>query len=470
MARHRRLQFAVLVYAVVVLTPLFVVLIGPVERDRGFWIEFGVALGFIGLAMLGLQSVLTARFGGFSASLGQDALLQFHRQAGIVAFVLVLAHPVVLLAANGSYWAYLDLRDNFLRAAFLIIVLIALPVIIVTSLWRDRLRIPYEWWRLGHGALAVLILLIGLVHITRVRHYLESGWKQALWIGIGGAAIGCVLYVRVVTPLLQRRSPYTVTAVEPLADRTWSIRVQPDEGAPPSFSAGQFHFLTIDRTPFSLEQHPFSVASSAAGSSDIEFAVKELGDYTSAIGEVPVGSRAFVQGPHGSLQLPDAPVRGLVLVAGGIGITPVLSMVRTIHDRGDSLPVLLVYANRSPEEAAYRDELERLAGGMDLEIVEVLDEPPPDWQGEHGPLDRATLERILPPDAAEWHHVICGPPMMMEVVERTLEDLGVPLDRIESERFDIGAAGAIGQRATSIRRTVLGLGALMVAAAALFAV
>jgi len=460
----------VVAYAVVVLTPLFVVLIGPVERDRGFWIEFGVALGFIGLAMLGLQSVLTARFGGFSASLGQDALLQFHRQAGIVAFVLVLAHPVVLLAANSSYWAYLDLRDNFLRAAFLIIVLVALPVIIVSSLWRDRLRIPYEWWRLGHGALAVLIVLIGLVHITRVRHYLESGWKQALWIGIGAAAIGCVLYVRVVTPLRQRRDPYVVTSVEPLAERTWSITLEPEEGQPPSFAAGQFHFVTIDRSPFSLEQHPFSVASTAADPSRIEFAVKELGDFTSTIGEVRVGSRAFVQGPHGSLQLPDDGARGVVLVAGGIGITPVLSILRTLRDRCDERPVVLVYANRTIGEAAYRDELRRLADGLDLTVVEVIDEPPPDWHGEQGPIDRPMLERVLPADPAQWHHVICGPSAMMELVERTIEDLGVPLDRIESERFDIGAAGAIGRRATDIRRTVLGLGALMVAAAALFAV
>lgn len=469
MARHRRLQVALLAYVVAVAAPLFIVLIGPVDRNRGFWVEFGVALGFIGLAMLGLQSVLTARFGGFSASLGQDALLQFHRQAGLVAFGFVLAHPVVLLAANSSYWAFLDVRDNFLRAVFLIVVLIALPVIVVTSLWRDRLRLPYEWWRLGHGSLAVLIVLIGLVHITRVAHYLESGWKQAIWLIIGGASIGSVLYVRVLTPLRQRGQPYTVTSVEPVADRTWSLRVRPDDGEPPAFAAGQFHFLTIDRTPFSLEQHPFSIASSEEHRGEVEFAIKELGDFTSSVGEVTPGSRAFLQGPHGSLQLPADSVEGLMLVAGGIGISPLLSMVRTLHDRGSELPVRLIHANRELGHVAYRDELRQLSNDLDLEVVEVLDEPPADWQGERGPLDRPMLERLLPSDVTEWHHVICGPTMMMEVVEQTLEDLGVPLDRIESERFDIGAAGAIGQRATTIRRSVAGLGIVLLGAAALFA-
>jgi predicted ferric reductase len=227
MTRERRIKVASVGYAVIVLTPLFVVLVGPGRAERGFWVEFGVALGFIGLAMLGLQSVLTARFPRVSSSLGQDALLQFHRQAGIVAFAFVLAHPVILLLADGDNWEFLDPRVNFLRAAFLIIVLFALPAIIVTSLWREQLRLPYEWWRLGHGALAVLIVLIGLVHITRVQYYLSSLWKQALWLAIGSASIGCVLYVRALQPLRVRRRPYTVSSVEEVADRTWSVTVDP---------------------------------------------------------------------------------------------------------------------------------------------------------------------------------------------------------------------------------------------------
>ena len=470
MTREGRIKVAAVGYAVIVLTPLFVVLVGPGRAERGFWVEFGVALGFIGLAMLGLQSVLTARFPRVSSSLGQDALLQFHRQAGLVAFAFVLAHPVILLLADGDNWEYLDLRVNFLRAAFLIIVLVALPAIIVTSLWREQVHLPYEWWRLAHGALAVLIVLIGLVHIMRVQYYLSSAWKQALWLAIGTASIGCVLYVRAIQPLRVRRRPYTVSTVAEVAERTWSVTVVPDDGQVFDFRAGQFAFLTVADTPFSLEEHPFSMASSPHRRDSIEFAVKELGDYTDRIGEIPPGSRAFVDGPYGSLQLPDDDPPGLMLVAGGIGITPVISMVRSLSDTGSQARIVLVYANRTLDEIAYRAELETLSGQLDLTLVHVVQEPPDGWDGVTGVITPELLDGLVPDQEADrWWYVVCGPPPMMEAVEGSLVDLGVPIGRIESERFDIGSAGMIGRRGVGIRRTVLALSAVMLAAAALFA-
>lgn len=83
--RRRTQALWALVYLGATLVPLAVILIGPLTPRRGFWIEFAIALGFIGLAMLGMQSILTARLNTVSAAFGQDTLLQFHRQAGIVA-------------------------------------------------------------------------------------------------------------------------------------------------------------------------------------------------------------------------------------------------------------------------------------------------------------------------------------------------------------------------------------------------
>jgi predicted ferric reductase len=467
--RTERIRVAAVAYVVVVLTPLFAVLIGE-RQERAFWVEFGVALGFIGLAMLGLQSVLTARFPRVSSSLGQDALLQFHRQAGLVAFGFVLAHPVILLLADGDNWEFLDPRVNFLRAVFLILVLFALPAIIVTSLWREQLRLPYEWWRLGHGALAMLIVLIGLVHIMRVQYYLESLWKQTLWFVIGTASIGCVLYVRAITPLRVRRHPYTVSSVEEIADATWAVTAVPEGGTVLDFEAGQFAFLTIAGTPFSLEEHPFSMASSPHQRDAVEFAVKELGDYTSRIGEIPPGSRAFVDGPYGSLKLPAEQLPGLMLVAGGIGITPVISMLRSLRDQGSSARVVLIYANRNEDEIAYRSEIDSIADSIDLTVVHVLEDPPAEWQGQTGMITPELLQSHLPDhDADQWWYVVCGPPPMMEAVEQSLVDQGVPIARVESERFDIGSAGMIGRRGVGIRRLVIGLSFVMLGAAAVFA-
>ncbi|HEU6443788.1 MAG TPA: ferredoxin reductase family protein [Gaiellaceae bacterium] len=458
-------------YLGVTLLPLGVILLGDEPASRGFWVELGVAFGFIGLAMIALQAILTARLRRVSAFLGQDTLLQFHRQAGIVAVTLVLAHPLVLVLADSGYWAFLDPRVNLPRALALGLVLVALPALVVTALWRGRLRIPYERWRAGHAALAALVLAVGLVHIVSIRHYLEDPLKQALWVAVAAASMASVAYVRLLRPLQLLRRPYRVVAVEPEAAGVWAVAVEPERPAAFQFQAGQFALLTLGRSPFSLEQHPFSISSSARRPERLEFTIKELGDFTSRIGEVAVGTRAYVDGPYGSLVLPRAPDAGLVLVAGGIGITPVVSMLRTLRDDGDRRPIVLVYANDEIADIVFAGELEQMAAGgeLDLRVVRVLARPPAGWTGEAGMITRALLARYLPGEPGAWRYVLCGPAPMMEAAEQALLELGVPLGRIESERFDIEAAQAIGPRHAQVRRLVLALAGIMVLGSTLFA-
>lgn len=94
-------------FTVLVAAPLGLALVGHTKEYRGFWIEFGVALGFIAIALMGLQFVLTARFKNIAVSFGTDALLNFHRQAGYVAYGFVLGHVIVLIAANSGYVSFL---------------------------------------------------------------------------------------------------------------------------------------------------------------------------------------------------------------------------------------------------------------------------------------------------------------------------------------------------------------------------
>ena len=467
------------VYLVITLVPLGVILVGPVAPgrglfapDRGFWVEFAVALGFIGLAMLGLQSILTARYPRMSATFGQDTLLQFHRQAGIVAFAFILAHPAILLLSKPGYLSFLDPRIDLSRAVELGFVLVALPVLIASSLWRQGLRLPYEWWRLGHGALAVMILAVGMVHVFRVHYYLGDPWNQLLWTAIVTGSMASVAYVRLIKPLALRRRPYRVVSIEPEALDVWTVSLQPETRRTLRFRAGQFAFLILDAGPFSLQQHPFSIASSARSGSRLDFTIKELGDLTDAIGATKVGTRAYVEGPYGALTLPDGPSAGLMLIAGGIGITPIMSMLRTLHDEGHLGPLVLIYANDRQEDIAFSAELQLMAADddFDMRLVHVLAQPPADWRGETGFVTAELIARHVPSQAPDrWRYVLCGPPPMMESVERSLMDMGIPSNRIESERFDIGASGAIGPRHAQVRSLVVALAAVMVVAAALFA-
>lgn len=407
------------------------------RRGREFLLEFSVALGFIGLAMMWLQFALTARFRWIAPGSGLDTLMQLHRQAGISAFALVLAHPVLAIAANDRFLEFLDPREGLARAGALWVSMLAVAAILVSSLWRRALGIRYEWWRLAHAVLATLIVFIGLVHVLRVGFYIDDWWKRALWTGLTAGAIGLLGYTRVVRPWRMGRRPWRVAEVRREPGSSWTVALEPEGHAGMRFDAGQFAWVTIGASPFSLEQHPFSFASSAERRDRVEFTIKELGDWTSRIGQVRPGTRAYLDGPYGAFTL-DPRAERAVFIAGGVGITPIMSILRTWRDRGDERPMALLYAAGSLEGMVYREELERMAAERPLELMLLPREAPAGWTGQAGLPTAATVEQLAERfGTAGTQYLVCGPPPLMDLAERTLLARGVPAAHIRAERFDI---------------------------------
>jgi predicted ferric reductase len=202
------------------------------------------------------------------------------------------------------------------------------------------------------------------------------------------------------------------------------------------FRAGQFVWLTIGGSPFSVDQHPFSVSSAEAPGGRMELTVKELGDYTDRIGEVEPGSAAYLDGPYGSFVLDDD-ADGAVFVAGGIGITPVMSILRTLRGSAVGVPSVLLYGMGAPDTATFMDELREMDAAEWLRFVPVAERAPPEWEGARGRITPALLERHLPPDRPGLRYLICGPDPMMDAVESFLSGRGVPFGRVHSERFNI---------------------------------
>ena len=125
------------------------------------------------------------------------------------------------------------------------------------------------------------------------------------------------------------------------------------------------------------------------------------------------------------------------MIAGGVGVTPFRSMLRTFADRGDPRELHLIFANVSPDQVIFFEELEELKASLDLTVVHVLEDPPEGWDGESGLIDRDLLEGHLPENPLEFEYFICGPKPMMNIVESALRDLGLPQKRLLSERFNM---------------------------------
>ncbi|MGB7234451.1 MAG: ferric reductase-like transmembrane domain-containing protein, partial [Rhodococcus sp. (in: high G+C Gram-positive bacteria)] len=250
-------------WLVLAAAPLLLAMVGPTPAARRFLVEFGVGLGFLGIGLISVQFVITGRFRSVAPVFGSDVVLQFHRQIGIVGIALVLAHPVVLVATNPDYLDFFDPRVNFLRALALTAVVPALILLLVTSLWRDRVWLSYELWRAGHGVLSLAIVFIGMVHGIQVAGYLGTFWKQAIWaVGLIGLMY-LVIHSRVVRPAMMKRRPYRVADVRRELPDTFTLVLEPEGHVGMPFRAGQYAWMTVGASPYSMQQHPFSFASSA---------------------------------------------------------------------------------------------------------------------------------------------------------------------------------------------------------------
>lgn len=425
-------------YVVLAVLPLVIILMGPNPPGRGFLSEFSSGLGFVGLAMLSLQFALTARFRSVAAPYGIDMILHFHRAISLVAAGLIFAHPLLLVLSDPSTLHLFNPIVAPWPARWGMMALLSLGAILVISLGRMQLGIRYEVWRTAHAALAVVAVLAGLMHVSGINHYLALPWKRALWTAFAVATVGLLVYVRLIRPLWLWRTPYRVAQVKAERGNSWTLVLEPMGHGGMHFEPGQFAWLRLGRSPFAIDDHPFSFSSSATHPEAPQLTIKSLGDFTRTVRHVQPGTIAYLDGPYGAFSLDRHPhAAGFVMIAGGVGITPIMSMLRTAADRQDSRPYLLLFANKNWEGITFREELEQLTQRLHLQVVHILSQAPPDWQGETGFITPDLLARHLPENRRQLQYFLCGPPPMMAAVERTLLDSGVPLDFIEMERFNL---------------------------------
>jgi predicted ferric reductase len=171
---------------------------------------------------------------------------------------------------------------------------------------------------------------------------------------------------------------------------------------------------------------------------EVRFTVKNLGDWSGE--EVPAlkaGDRIWLDGPHGVFSMDREQAMGYVFIGGGVGITPLYSMLQTMVEREDVRPVLLFYGGGDWEELTFREELDKLSDQMNLKVIYVLTDPPEGWEGETGYVTAGVLQRYLPKQYRRFVYFVCGPDPMMDAMEEALPQLGVPRENVQTERFSM---------------------------------
>lgn len=430
--------FWIILYSFLVLTPILILIIGPGTLERVLLQNISVGLAFVGLAIMALQFALTARIKPLNKPFGSDLIYYYHRQIGIAAFFMIFAHPILLFILSSGYLSLLNIITAPLRAKAGVLALLLLVGVVWLAELRSKFKIPYWFWKIWHGIFATLSMALAIIHIYLNGNYVNLPWKQQLWISYLIVWIALLIYTRIIYPIKLIRNPYRVVKITPERAKCWTLQMQPVKKKTFQFHPGQFAWLTVWKTPFSDSEHPFSIASSAEQPEKIEMTIKELGKFTRTIKDIQPGQEVYVDGAYGAFscdRYPDA--KALILIAGGIGITPIMSTIRTLADRGDKRSILLLYANRDWENVTFREELEQIRGKLNLKVVHVLEEPPQNWSGETGFISPEILTRHIDPSFknTDTHVFLCGPNPMMVAVERHLISVGMPSRKIHSERF-----------------------------------
>lgn len=428
----------ILAYIAVVLAPLLVMMIFPMPEGRDFWRDFSVALGFVGLAMAGMQFIPTARLRFLSDMFDMDHVYKVHHYLSVVSVLLVLLHPMILVINNPFTLLLLNPFTAPWRAQAGLIALASLLLIAISSVLRSDLKIGYNTWHGLHDLLAAAIAIFALIHIFKVNYYSSTGAVKWVWILEAVIWGGMTLYIRVIKPIQMLKKPFVIKQVIKETHDTWTIVLNPKGHEGLDFNAAQVAWININTSPFSLHKNPFSISGSAHRKGELRFSIKALGDFSSSIGMLKGGETVYVDGPFGSFSLDDPRTSGgLALLAGGIGAAPIMSILHTLADERDKRPVFLFYGNYDEDNIIFRKELELLEKRLNMKSFHVLEKPKDPKKFQKGFITRELLDKELPEKRGDLYYFVCGPLPMIEAMETHLLNLNVPDTQVTTEKYEM---------------------------------
>jgi len=429
----------IVIYCGLVISPLLIVTFAHPPSGQGIIYEIGRGFALVGFMILGLQAVLAARLKWIERPFGFDIVIRFHKHMAVFAAILILSHPL-LLALGGAGLALLTTLKIpwYLWAGKIALALLVITAVI--SLPQFPLRLSFERWRILHDALFPAIIILAFLHSRFIGMDFSSAVLRGLWVGMLALALVVFIYHRFVRPLLLDRHRYRVVAVRQETNNVWTVTLAPPKGERRyAYLPGQFQFITFHRgRGLPEEEHHWTISSSPTEKTSVSSTIKELGDFTATIGQTKPGDTATIHAPFGRFSYvlhPDE--RDLVFIAGGIGITPLMGMLRHMRDTKAALPVLLLYANKDEGEICFKKELVAIEKGRypRLKVVHCLSSPATGWKGETGRIDRERIEQYCGKDIGKKAFYICGPPGLLEATIATLRALGVPDGRMHIEIF-----------------------------------
>ncbi|MGX6605026.1 ferredoxin reductase family protein [Micromonosporaceae bacterium Da 78-11] len=392
--------------------------------------------------LLLLQVLLMARIPLVERAFGQDRLARWHRWAGFTSFWLMTAHVVLIIfgyagAAHANVFA--ELWDMVLTYPGMLLAgagTLALIMVVVTSVRAARRRLRYESWHLIH-LYAYLGVGLALPHqLWTGTDFIGSPVAIAYWWTLYAVSAGGVLVYRIGQPAWRNwRHRLVVSHVAPEGPGLTSIYLTGRHLGRLPARAGQFFQWRFLDGPGWSRAHPYSLSATPNGQL-LRITVKDLGDGSSRVASLRPGTKALVEGPYGRMTGETYAGGPLVLLACGIGITPLLSLLGELaYAPGEAT---LIYRARTEAEIAFRTELEWFAANRGVRIVYLFGPRAtrPSWLpaqfADHGDTDAL---RQMAPRITGSHVYVCGPDAWTAAARTAAADAGVRAEHLHTELF-----------------------------------
>ncbi|SEJ49807.1 ferredoxin reductase family protein [Demequina mangrovi] len=404
-------------------------LLTTAPRDYAY--GMGRVAGIVAAVLVLTQITLISRAPFVERAFGHDRAAAVHTRIGKVAFILMLVHVALIVVVSAQY----DGRSVLAQTAafwdlgwFMVAAQAGLglfTIVVATSLVAVRSRWRYERWHLVHLLVYLAIAAVVPHQFLEGSTFRGAGAAWWFWLALYTVAIGSFVIFRLVRPLvMMARHDLRVAAVEPEPDGSTSIVMTGRDldrlGARP----GQFmlwRFLDRERW---TQAHPWSL-SRAPRPDSLRITVKPSGDASTRLAHVAVGTRVLAEGPLGIFSEVSRTAPAAVLLASGIGVTPIRAMLEEVDG-----PCTVVLRVRSRAEAPLLDEVAALAHERGAELVVVEGPRGAGWGTAAG----ETLASLVP-EVAERDVYVCGPLAWADAVEADARAAGVPGHAIHRERF-----------------------------------
>jgi predicted ferric reductase len=396
----------------------------------------GLVLGLLSGYGFVILVLLMARLPPLERGIGADRLARWHAAGGRYVVCLVTGHVLAIVwgyavtaheSVTGESVTLLTTYPDVLMATAAWILLL---VIAGFSIRAARSRLKYETWYYLHLYTYLAIALAFSHQFANGQEFVSNAPARIAWSAfytVAGAGIG---WFRVLTPWLRAvRHRFTVQGVREEAPGIVSVYITGRDldrlGAEP----GQFFRWRFLCRGLWWQSHPYSL-SAMPGGDLLRITVKARGDHSSALARLRPGTRLIAEGPYGAFT-PALSTRKVLLIAGGVGITPIRAMFAALPKRM-SEGITLIYRASNPRDVVFRRELDAIAADRGAVVHYVLGS-----RAELGydPLSTESLQNAVP-GLYRYEAYVCGPPGMTEAAVKSLRAAGIRRHRIHHESFD----------------------------------